>query len=85
MEREEKRRNDGVAIKYTTCSGEYAACCRASALWPRVRAPSLHLFLSYFSLQLTACRQFLEKQLHLSLFSPFRPNVMLIFKPLVLA
>lgn len=49
MEREEKRRNDGVAIKYTTCSGEYAACCQASALWPRVRAPSLHLFLSYFS------------------------------------
>lgn len=49
MEREEKRRNDGVAIKYTTCSGEYAACCWESAIWPRIRAPSLHLSPSYFS------------------------------------
>lgn len=71
MEREEKRRNDGVAIKYTTCSGEYAACCQASALWPRVRAPSRHLFLSYFSNSLQTVSG--KKQLHLSLFSPFCP------------
>lgn len=27
MDGEEKRQNDGVAIKYTTCSGEHAECC----------------------------------------------------------
>lgn len=50
MDREERRQNDGVAIKYTTCGGERAACCWESALWRRVTAPSLHLFLSYFSI-----------------------------------
>lgn len=68
MEREEKRRNDGVAIKYTTCSGECAACCWESAIWPRIRAPSLHLSPSYFSNSLQ-----MEKQLHLSLFALFCP------------
>lgn len=41
MDREEKRQNDGVAIKYTTCSGERAACCWESALW-------LHLLIFFF-------------------------------------
>lgn len=47
MDREEKRQNDGVAIKYTTCSGEHVACCWESALWRRVTVTSLYL--SYFS------------------------------------
>lgn len=82
MEREEKRRNDGVAIKYTTCSGEYAACCRASALRPRGWAPSPHLFLSYFSNSLrTVCGKSTSP---FFIFS-FLSNVMLIFKPLTLA
>lgn len=49
MDREEKRQNDGVAIKYKTCSGEHVACCWESALRRHVTAPSLHLFLAYFS------------------------------------
>lgn len=59
MDREEKRQNDGVAIKYTTCSGERAACCWESALWLHLlifflpvcgTAASLFSFLSFLCL-----------------------------------
>ena len=49
-EREERRQNDGVAIKYTAGSEEHAGCCWAAALWWRISAPSLHFSsLFYFS------------------------------------
>lgn len=51
MDREEKRQNDGVAIKYTTCSGERAACCWESALW-------LHLLIFFFPVCGTAASLF---------------------------
>lgn len=44
MAREERRQNDGVAIKYTAGSEEHTACCREAALWWCISAPSLHLF-----------------------------------------
>lgn len=49
-EREERRQNDGVAIKYTAGSEEHAGCCWEAALWWRISAPSLHFsfFLFWF-------------------------------------
>lgn len=50
-EREERRQNDGVAIKYTAGSEEHAGCCWEAALWWRISAPSF-LFLSILVPQL---------------------------------
>lgn len=50
-EREERRQNDKVAIKYTAGSEEHAGCCWEAALWWRISAPSF-LFLSILVPQL---------------------------------
>lgn len=68
-EREERRQNDGVAIKYTAGSEEHAGCCWEAALWWRISAPSLHFF-SLFYFGATASEQCLvcSPRFFLSLF-----------------
>lgn len=52
MAREERRQNDGVAIKYTAGSEEHTAFCTEAALWWCISAPSLHLFFAGLVTQL---------------------------------